>query len=175
MLLNIKFNFETWGSHGIDSEEQWLLGCDIVKFGTSLSTFRMKLFPPYSGSKIKPHQKTNSNIACCLLGLFIDPEEVGRMFLRNFGKHVRNYTASYHIRQYWALSLNENLKSNNGSEFFNIDDVSSKFFRNTGIYLHNTRYYIPENLNLKCFYHQGVEINADNADTGGTRTCARGR
>jgi hypothetical protein len=93
MRLNTKFDFEIWGSPGSGNEEYCLLGCDIVKFGTSLSTFQRKLFPQSLGPKIKPPQKTNSNIARCLLSLPLDPEEVG-----NFGKHIPDYTASHHIR-----------------------------------------------------------------------------
>jgi hypothetical protein len=75
-------------------EEVYLLGYNTVQSVESKPTFRRNMSPPSSGSKNKPGAKQgsgSSGYSCHLLqagfflGLFVNPEDGGDMFLRNVG------------------------------------------------------------------------------------------
>jgi hypothetical protein len=88
-----------WCSHSSGCEELHPLGYNAVYFVESQPTFRRNVLPPFSGSNIKPSNKSAwkqvASVADFFLGLFFESEDGIDMFFRNVDWLSTDYTALY--------------------------------------------------------------------------------
>jgi hypothetical protein len=94
--MNIGHEYSIWSSHSSGYKGFYLLGYNAMYSTETQPTFRRNMSPQSSGSKNKPRKTSEWKQAASrggiLVGVSLDPEHGGDMFLRNVGWLWTDYT-----------------------------------------------------------------------------------